>query len=230
MLVVPNHLAVIIDGNRRWAVKHGLEPWKGHWKGVKVVESFLKWCLEAGIPQVSIYALSTENLNRSKKELKELVKVFIYGLKRLLKSNILDKYQIRVNFVGNLKVLPKAMVRLMNLIMKKTKKYTKRVLNFLIAYGSHFELLQTFRKIMKKVLQSGSFRVTTKDIEENLLVKGPVDLVIRTGGFSRLSNFLLWQTAYAEFYVTDTLWPDFSKKEFKKALRWFSKVKRNFGR
>ena len=230
MLAVPNHLAVIIDGNRRWAVKHGLDPWEGHWKGVRVVENFLKWCLEAGIPQVSIYALSTENLKRSKRELKELVKVFIYGLKRLLRSRVLEEYQVRVNFFGNLSVLPKTMVSLMKAVMKKTAKYTKRVLNFLIAYGSHFELLHAFRKIMKNILKSSRIRITAKDIEKNLLVKTPVDLVIRTGGFSRLSNFLLWQTAYAEFYVTDTLWPDFSKKEFKKALRWFSRVKRNFGR
>jgi undecaprenyl diphosphate synthase len=114
--------------------------------------------------------------------------------------------------------------------MKKTLKYDKLVFNFLVAYGSKFELTQAFRKVAEKIVKSGRIRITQKDIEENLLVQSPVDLIIRTGGMSRLSNFLLWQSDYAEIYVTNTLWPDFSKAELIKAIRWFNGVQRNFGR
>lgn len=229
-VIIPNHLAVIIDGNRRWAVASGLKPWEGHWKGAEKVEAFLDWCLKSKIKQISIYALSSENLRRSKREVKELFKLFVYKLNQWLESDKFEKYQIRVNFLGDLRRLPMKIVKLMNKIMKKTSRFGKRVLNILVGYGGQFELLQAFKTLMKKVFQSGRIRVTTKEIEENLLVQTPVDLVIRTGGYSRLSNFLLWQTAYAEFFVTDTLWPDFTKREFMKAIRRFSKVKRNFGR
>ena len=229
-MITPNHVAIIIDGNRRWAVAHNLPPWKGHWKGEKVVENFLDWCLKSNIPEISIYSLSTENLKRSKREIEELTKVFIHGLKKLLKSDLLEKYQVRVNFVGELSILPKVMVNLMKEIMQRTAKYSKRVLNFLVGYGGHMELVGAVRKLFERALKSGRVRLTKHDIEKNLLIKNPVDLVIRTGGYSRLSNLLIWQTAYAEFYTTDVLWPEFNKREFMKAIRWFSKVKRNFGR
>lgn len=230
-LTVPNHLAVIIDGNRRWARKRGMAPWMGHRKGAKNFEDFLTWCYDLNVPQVSAYLLSTENLNRPQREVEELLKIYQNYLEKLLskKSGFLDKYQVRVKFAGDLERLPPKLVRLMGKIMEKTAKYQKKVLNLLIAYGSHFELTEAMKRIAKKVIETGSIEITEKDIEANLLVPVPVDLIIRTGNRNRLSNFLLWQAAYAEIYVTKTLWPDFSKKELVKSIKWFNYQKRNFG-
>ncbi|MDT7859160.1 MAG: polyprenyl diphosphate synthase [Candidatus Aenigmarchaeota archaeon] len=233
-LVIPNHLGIIIDGNRRWAKARGLPPWEGHRAGAEKLNEFLNWCLEMGIPQVSIYTLSTENLNRSKEELKHLFKLLEEYVDGLLndkkKFALLEKYEVRVRFVGELNRLPKKLIRLMGKLMEKTAKYQKRVLNFLVAYGGKSEIVNAVKKLAEEVIKHGKIEITEKDIEKHLYVPQPLDLVIRTGGYQRLSNFLLWQASYAEIYVTKTLWPDFSKKEFMKALRWFSQQKRNFGR
>jgi tritrans,polycis-undecaprenyl-diphosphate synthase [geranylgeranyl-diphosphate specific] len=233
-LVIPNHLGIIIDGNRRWARARGLPPWEGHRAGAEKLNEFLNWCLEVGIPQVSIYTLSTENLNRPKEELKHLFKLLEEYVDGLLndkkKFALLEKYEVRVRFVGELNRLPKKLIRLMGKLMEKTAKYQKRVLNFLVAYGGKSEIVNAVKKLAEEVIKHGKIEITEKDIEKHLYVPQPLDLVIRTGGYQRLSNFLLWQASYAEIYVTKTLWPDFSKKEFMKALRWYSQQKRNFGR
>lgn len=229
-MLVPNHVALIADGNRRWATTKNLEPWKGHWKGTDVIEDFLDWCLDAGVKHVSVWALSTENFRRSPRELKELMKLFVHKLKDWLDSDKFERYEVRVNFLGNLRRFPTKVVKLMRQLMQKTARFTKRVVNILVGYGGQFELMNAFKNVLQKALKTGNVQISKRDIESNLLVKTPVDLVIRTGGFSRLSNFMLWQTAYSEMYVTETLLPDFTKREFKKILRWFSKVKRKFGR
>jgi len=231
-LIVPNHLAVILDGNRRWSRKEGKRyAWMGHREGARNVERFLEWCMELNIPQVSLYVLSTENLERPKREVEELFKLYYKYLEKMEKdeSGILQKYEVKVRFVGDLSRLPPKLRRLAGKIMAKTAKYQKKALNLLIAYGSQYEITEVAKKIAKKALKTGRVEVTKKDIEKNLLIPVPVDLVIRTGGYSRLSNFLLWQVAYAEMYVTNTLWPDFTKKELIKAIRWFNKQQRNYG-
>ena len=231
-LILPNHLAVIIDGNRRWARARGLFPWMGHWEGAKKLEKFLNWCLELGIPCISIYTLSTENLKRPKKELNEIFRIYDHYLKKWERgeSDFLEKYEVKVRFIGDLSRLPPKLVRLMGKVMEKTAKFQKKTLNLLVAYGAKFELTEAIKRVVQKVLEKGSVQISEKDIEKNLSVTIPVDLVIRTGGWSRLSNFLLWQAAYAEIYVTKTLWPDFTKRELMKALRWYSSIQRNFGR
>lgn len=231
-LKLPNHLALILDGNRRWARKRGLPPWAGHRAGAENLEKILNVCLELGIPHISVYVLSTENLNRSKKEVQEIFKILSEYLEKWERgeAGFLDKYEVKVRFVGDLNKLPKKLVRIMGKIMQKTAKYQRRVLNLLVAYGSRFELVQTIKKIVEKAIKSGKLEISEKDIEANLLVPVPVDLIIRTGGYSRLSNFLLYQAAYAEIYVTKVLWPDFNKKELIKAIKWFNSVNRKFGR
>ncbi|MEM5814991.1 MAG: polyprenyl diphosphate synthase [Candidatus Aenigmatarchaeota archaeon] len=233
-LLLPNHLGVILDGNRRWARKRGLPPWEGHRAGAKKLEEFLNWCLELGISNISVYALSTENLNRPKEELEKIFELFKEYINSLLndknKFSFFEKYEVKVRFIGELNKLPKPLLRLMHKLMKKTAKYQKRILNFLIAYGGKSELVSAFNKLMKELVKKGRVQITEKDIERHLYINIPVDLIIRTGGYQRLSNFLLWQASYAEIYITKTLWPDFSKKEFVRALKWFSEQKRNFGR
>jgi tritrans,polycis-undecaprenyl-diphosphate synthase [geranylgeranyl-diphosphate specific] len=231
-LMIPNHIAVILDGNRRWAKERGLKAWKGHRQGSKNFEDFIDWCLELNVPQVSAYVLSTENLNRPKREVLEILRLLKIQLDKFEgeKAGLLDKYEVKVRFCGDFRRLPSDLVHVMKRIMKKTEKYNKKFLNILVAYGGRFELTEMVKKMINAAIKSGRIKITEKSIEENLLVSGDVELVIRTGGMNGLSNLLPWQTSYAEIYTTETLWPDFTKRELMKAIKWFNKVKRNFGK
>ncbi len=230
-LSIPQHIALIPDGNRRWAKARGLPPWHGHWESEAVINNFLDWCMELNVPQVSIWIGSTENLTkRPEREVNELYKLYFKLLEKWeSKKSVLDKYEIKVRFVGDLKKLPPKMVKLMGRIMEKTAKYQKKALNILVNYGGKFELVQVFKKLASQMIKAGRIEISERDIENNLLVQAPVQLIIRTGGYSRLSNFMMWQSAYAEIYFTKTLLPDLSKREFMKAIRWYTSVKRNFG-
>jgi tritrans,polycis-undecaprenyl-diphosphate synthase [geranylgeranyl-diphosphate specific] len=230
-MIIPNHIAVILDGNRRWATQHNLKPWEGHKHGAETFDKFLDWCLELNVPKVSAYVLSMENLNRPKRELLEILHLLKMELDKLEneKAPKIEKYEIKIRFCGDFSRLPNSLVAIMKRIMKNTEKYNKKLLNILIAYGGRYELTNVIKNLVKKALKK-RIKITEKTIEENLLISGDVDLVIRTGGMSRLSNFMPWQTTYSELYITDTLWPDFSKEELIKAIKWFNNVKRNFGK
>lgn len=227
---IPEHVGVIIDGNRRWAHARGLKPWEGHKIGRQVAEDFLDWSLDLGIKNISMYVLSTENLNRSPIEIKEIYHL-VMGLLDIFdkKQSLLDKYDVSVRFFGNLEKLPNPVRKVIGKIMEKTAKHQKRFVNIMIAYGSHYEFVNAVKKIAEKAIKLGKVKVTPKEIEKNLLVKAPIDLMIRTGGMQRLSGFMVWQAAYAEIYFTKTLWPDFTKKEYVKAIKWYDSQKRNFG-
>ena len=230
-MIIPKHVAVVLDGNRRWAAKHNLKPWEGHRYGVQTFDKFLDWCLELNIQQVSAYVLSTENLNRSRREVLEILKLLKHELDRFETERAakIDKCEIQVRFCGDFSKLPNGLVRIMRRIMRKTKKYNKKFLNILIAYGGRYELTSAIKNIVTDAIRK-RIKITEKTIEEKLLISGDVDLVIRTGGMSRLSNLMPWQTTYAELYVTEVLWPDFTKKDLIKAIKWFNDVKRNFGK
>jgi undecaprenyl diphosphate synthase len=218
---------------RRWARKHGLPVWYGHRAGSRKVEKLLEWCLELGIKQVSLYTLSTENLkNRPKRELNKIFKIIYEYVNKLLneKFSLLEKYEVRVRFIGDLNKLPKSLVRIMGKLMKKTAKYQKRFLNFLVAYGGKSEIAHVFKKLAEKAIKIGKIEIREKDIENNLWINEPVDLIIRTGGYSRLSNFLIWQASYAEIFVTKKLWPDFEKRDLIRAIKWFNSIERKFGK
>lgn len=229
---VPNHLGVIIDGNRRWAQKRGMPAWYGHRQGAKTLENFLNWCLELKIPQVSVFTLSTENLNRPKREVEELFKLYYEYLDKWAnkKNGFLDKYEVRVRFIGDLSKLPPKLVRLMGKLMQKTAKYQKKILNLLVAYGTHFELTEVVKKIAEKALKTGKLVVTPREIEKNLLIPTPVDLLIRTGGEYRISNFLVWQISYSELIFLSKLWPDFTKKDLIWCIKEFNRRQRRFGK
>jgi tritrans,polycis-undecaprenyl-diphosphate synthase [geranylgeranyl-diphosphate specific] len=230
-MVIPKHIAVILDGNRRWAQEHGLKPWEGHRHGVKNFDKFLDWCIELNVEQVSAYVLSTENFKRPKKEVLEILKLLKNELDRFEteRAGKIDKYEIRVRFLGDFTRLPGALVKIMRRIMRKTERYNKRFLNILIGYGGRYELTNAIKNLVAEAMKK-RIKITEKKVEENLLISGDVDLVIRTGGMARLSNFLTWQTAYAELYFTKVLWPDFTKKDLIEAIKWFSTQKRNFGK
>jgi tritrans,polycis-undecaprenyl-diphosphate synthase [geranylgeranyl-diphosphate specific] len=230
-MIVPKHVAVILDGNRRWAAEHHLRTWEGHKYGAQTFDKFLDWCIELNVEQVSAYVLSSENLNRPTREVVEILKLLKDELDRFETERAakIDKYEIRVRFCGDFSRLPESLVRIMKRIMRKTERYNKKFLNILIAYGGRYELTSVIKNIIAGAI-SKRVKITEKTIEENLLISGDVDLVIRTGGMSRLSNFMPWQTTYAEFYVTKVLWPDFTKKDLIKAIKWFNTMKRNFGK
>lgn len=229
-LEVPNHIAFILDGNRRWARKHKLSLF-GHKQGGKKFEDVLHWCIDLDIPCVSAYVLSTENLDRPKKELDEIFEVAFDFLSRWEKEGtIFDKYEVKVRFVGDLSRLPPKLVGIMGRIMQKTAKYQKKTLNLLVAYGSKFELTNVMRKVAEKAIKTGRIEITEKDVSKNLLVPVPVDLVIRTGGMRRLSNFLLWQASYAELIFLDTLWPDFTKNDLIWCIKEYNRRQRKYGK
>lgn len=231
---IPKHLAFIIDGNRRWAKKEGKKfPWEGHRAGAERLDKILKDCMELGVPQVSVYMLSTENLKRPKREIQELFDLYYEYLKKWEKQeskSLLDKYNVKVRAIGDLDKLPPKIKMLTGKIMQRTAKHQKHVLNLMIAYGAKYELTEVMKKVAQKALDTGRVEITQRDIEDNLMVPVPLDLVIRTGGGHRLSNFMLWQASYAEIFVTDTLWPDFSREELIRAFEWYSKTQRNFGK
>lgn len=216
--------------DRRWAVSKNLPSWRGHVAGGEKFEQFVTWCVDAGVKTVSAYVLSTENLKRSKKELNKLFDIMCNFIHKWLQpGGLIDRHEVRVSFVGNLNRLPVRLIRLIRKMTEKTAKYSKKFLNIMIAYSGKEDIANAMQSILMKAARYGRIRVTPKMIEKNLRMNSPVDLVIRTGGQSRLSGFLLWQTAYAEMYTTKTFWPDFSKREFNRALRFFAGTQRNFG-
>ena len=230
-MIIPKHVAVILDGNRRWAAKHHLKSWEGHRYGTKTFDKFLDWCIELNVQQVSAYVMSSENLNRSRREVIELLRLLKNELDRFETERAakIDKYEIRVRFCGDFSRLPQSIVKIMRRIMKKTERYNKKFLNILIAYGGRYEITNAIKNLVAEALRK-RIKITERSIEENLLISGDVDLVIRTGGMARLSNFMPWQTTYAELYVTKVLWPDFTKNDLIKAIKWFNDTKRNFGK
>ena len=223
------HIAIVPDGNRRWSRKRGRPEWYGHVKGAEKLEKVLDWCLEfPEVKMISIYALSTENLNRREKELNKLWWVYKKKLEKILISKKIRKNQIRVNVIGNTNVWRSDVRQAAKDVKKATRNYASIVWNIMIAYGSQSEILGALYKAVKTGVKA--IPPLRDSFVKNLMVNRPVDLIIRTGGQYRLSNFLLYQAAYAEIYFSPTLWPDFSKNELEKAIKWFWKQKRKFGK
>lgn len=230
-MIVPNHVGIILDGNRRWAVSRKLKPWQGHPFGAEKFEKFLEWCVDLKIPMVSAYVLSTENLDRPKREVDALLNLFQKELEKLEgeKRSFLDRYEIRMKFIGDLTRLPTGLRSVMGKIMKRTEKYNSRVFNLLVAYGGKFELTQAVKKIARKAIETGVVTVTEKTIKDNLMVKDDIDLLIRTGGSKRISNFMPWQVSYAEMIVLKKYWPEITKRDLVRCIEEYSRRQRRFG-
>lgn len=228
---LPKHVAIILDGNGRWAQKRNLPRSEGHRKGGENLRKLLDVLLEIHIPYVSLYTFSTENWKRPEKEILALWKLMKEFFSQYLEEAICKGISIRVS--GDISKLPKENQNIINESISKTKKNKKLVANFCINYGSHKEILYAINQIVLKKLNSNkkNYRITEKDIERHLYTYPlpPVDLLIRSGGEHRISNFLLWQSAYAEIYFTDVLWPDFSREDLVHALNWFAQRERRYG-
>jgi undecaprenyl diphosphate synthase len=229
---LPKHVAVIMDGNGRRAKQRGKLRIFGHKNGVKAVRSTVEASAELGIEVLTLYAFSTENWNRPKKEVDMLMSLLINSLKKELKLFIKNNISLRT--IGNIDMLPKKAQKELNEVVKKTKNNTKLILNLALSYSSKEEIVNAFKNISKKIVNN---ELSIKEIDENVINNHlytrnlpNVDLVIRTSGEKRISNFLLWQIAYAELYFTNVFWPDFNKEEYYKAILDYQQRERRFGK
>lgn len=225
---IPTHVAIIMDGNRRWAQNRGKPSKYGHAEGYKRLKEISSYCKKIGIKILTVYALSSDNLKkRSKEELKALFYLIKKGLKEEGERMIAEN--IKMNFIGRKEGLPKDLIRDINAMEEKTRENTEGIFNVALNYGGREEIVDAIKRIIEKKID---IKNLTEDIvTENLYTSNQVEpeLVIRTGGHTRMSNFLPWQTIYSDYYFTKVLWPDFTVEEFKKALDFYRKVQRNFG-
>ncbi|MBS3075226.1 di-trans,poly-cis-decaprenylcistransferase [Candidatus Pacearchaeota archaeon] len=224
----PKHIAIILDGNRRFAKRLMLEPWKGYEYGREKVEKMLDYAKDLGIKELTFYALSVENIkSRPKNELEYLYKIFREVFKNMDKEKI-HKNKIKMRFIGNLSLLPKDLKEQCEKLEQDTKNNNNFIVNFAIAYGGKQEIINMVKKILKKKIKEED--INEKTIEENLYMKDEPDLIIRTGGEKRTSNFLPWQSAYSELIFLDKFWPEFEKQDLINCIEEFKNRKRNFGK
>ena len=229
---LPQHLAIIMDGNGRWAKKQGFLRAYGHETGTKSVKNIVETCAKLGIKNLTLYAFSTENWNRPKLEINTLMNILIKYLKEELST--LTENNIRLNTIGNIEKLPVSAQKELLEVIEKTKKNTRMTLTLAISYGSREELISAIKTISAKVKNN---IISTDDIDELIINQHlytqnlpDVDLLIRTSGEHRISNFLLWQIAYAELYFTNVLWPDFTEEHLYEAIHSYQKRERRFGK
>jgi tritrans,polycis-undecaprenyl-diphosphate synthase [geranylgeranyl-diphosphate specific] len=231
---VPEHIAIIMDGNRRFATDLGLAPYAGHLFGRDKVEEVMEWCFELKIKNLTLYAFSTENFKRDTGEVELLMKLCKNELNKASKDSRIHKNQVKVRVIGHIESLPKDLRESAQVLLNETKNYDKYSLNIALAYGGREEIVRAIRNIAKDV-KGGSLKI--KDITEPTVSKymytnelPDPDLILRTSGEERISNFLLWQLAYSELYFSDVFWPAFSKRDFLKAIRTCQQRKRRFGK
>ncbi|MCP8309174.1 MAG: di-trans,poly-cis-decaprenylcistransferase [archaeon] len=232
----PEHIGIILDGNRRWAEAHSYPRWIGHWLGAKKAEKLLEWCNELDIKTVTLYVLSVENLQRSSDEVKELLSLIEEKLKDLMQDERIHKHHIRVKALGKIELLPDSTKELLNKIEKATEDYDEYFLNIAIAYGGRLEIVDVVKSIAEKAKHGeiDPSQINPKIIEDHLytshLPHPEPDLIIRTSGEERLSGFLLWQSAYSELVFLDVFWPEFRKIDLMRAVRTYQRRKRRFGK
>ncbi len=226
---IPQHIAIIMDGNRRWARSKNLPDIQGHEKGAETLEEIVEAAEDFGVKTVTVYALSTENIKeRAKREVVGLFDLIRKGYHSRLKKMMQNGVSITI--LGEIEGLPNTIKKIIDQLRKTYLKNESIKLNIALNYGGKREIVAAFKQMLKSGIEID--RINEELVEKHLYTKGQPDpeLVIRTGGRSRLSNFLLWQTAYSEVYFTTVLWPDFNAKELKKAINWYKNQKRNFGK
>lgn len=229
---LPQHLAIIMDGNGRWAKKKGFIRAIGHKNGVDALRNIATASAELGIKYLTVYAFSTENWNRPQSEVKALMTLLVSSLKKELKT-LMDN-NIRLSAIGDISLLPTKCRRELLEVMETTKRNERMTLSLALSYSSRVEMVQCMKKIGQKLIE-GEIKISDIDealIENNLFTFGmpDPDLLIRTGGEQRVSNYLLWQIAYCELYFSDKLWPEFNKEDLIAALQDYNKRERRFGK
>jgi tritrans,polycis-undecaprenyl-diphosphate synthase [geranylgeranyl-diphosphate specific] len=231
---MPKHVAIIMDGNRRYSrIQGNLDAIEGHKRGISTLERVLDWCVDLGIEIVTVYAFSTENFNRPENEVKGLMNLFKENFEGIARNKKIHKNQVKIKAVGQLELLPENVRNAINIAEESTASYNKRLVNIAIGYDGRLEIIDAIKKISKDVKEG---RLNPEDIDEeivngNLYTAGLEDpnLIIRTSGEERLSGFLLWQSSYSELYFCDSLWPDLRKVDFLRALRSYQQRDRRFG-
>ena len=230
-LKIPEHIAIIMDGNRRWAREKGIETKEGHKAGAENLEEIAKYCNDIGVKYLTVYAFSTEKWKRSKDEVSALMLLLKNYLKKFSKNA--NKENIRINVLGNLNNLEDGLKKSINEAIDRTKKCTGLTINIAFNYGGRDEITNAMKKIAQKIKNN---EIDVNDINEDLITQNlytenqpDPDLLIRPGGELRTSNFLPWQLVYSEFYFTDKYWPDFSNSDLEEAIKVFNKRNRKFG-
>jgi tritrans,polycis-undecaprenyl-diphosphate synthase [geranylgeranyl-diphosphate specific] len=231
---IPQHVGIIMDGNRRFARELGMKPTEGHSKGRDKLEEVVEWCREIGVKILTVYAFSTENFNRSSEEVLELMRLFVENLRKAADDERVHKNGIRIRVIGQRELLPEDVQEAIRYAEERTKDFNNFFFNIAIAYGGREEIIKAIKEISQEV-KEGKLKV--EDIDEEVVrahlytadLPDP-DLILRTSGEERISNFLLWQSAYSEFYFTDIYWPTFRKIDFLRAIRSYQLRQRRFGR
>ncbi len=228
-MTIPQHLAIVMDGNRRWAKERSLPSLKGHQKGAQTFKKIAEYCQKRGTKILTVFAFSTENWNRSKIEVNYLMKLFLVLFSRKNIKELQDR-DVKLNIIGQREKLPAKLREKIRQIEKETENNKKFILNIALSYGGRADITQAVKNIIRK-------RAEIKEITEDLISKNlwtndlpNPDLIVRTGGEKRISNFLIWQGAYSELYFTDSFWPDFSELELNEIFKDYANRKRNFGR
>ncbi|MCX8174984.1 MAG: polyprenyl diphosphate synthase [Candidatus Micrarchaeota archaeon] len=221
----PRHIAIIPDGNRRWARKRGLDPVQGHAAGIDNIGNVLRWCRKYGIHTLTMWGFSTENFMRDRKEVAGLMELFKQKLSEGLRKDY-KKYKVRVRFLGRISSFPRDIQEKMREAENQTRRFSRYTLNLLLAYGGRQEILDA----VNRAIQMGKKRLDEKSFSALLYLSDSPDLIIRTSGEIRTSGFLPWQSAYSEFHFSKKLWPDFRESDFRKALADYSKRKRKYGK
>ncbi len=228
---IPKHVAIIMDGNRRWAKAKNLSTFQGHLKGEERIEPIVDAAIELGITHLTFWAFSTENWYRAKREVSFLLNLYRRNLNK--KMDRFHKKNVKIKIIGNIAMFPPDIQRKTAEWMEMTKNNNKIIVNFALSYGGRDEIVRAIEKLRtSSKFKAPSSKLTEKEFEKYLDTAGQPDpdLLIRTGGERRLSGFLLWQIEYAEIYFTDIFWPDFTLFEFKKAITDYSKRLRRFGK
>ena len=233
---MPNHIAIILDGNRRWAKRNLTIQKTGHFKGADAVENLLDWCEEFDVKIITLYVLSAENLDRKNEELDYLYELIHKRLEKLYNDPRIHRNEMRVKAIGTIELLPESIKDVLRRLDEITKNYDNHFLNIAIAYGGQNELVDAVKKIGMKI-KSGELdadKINKEIIESNLytshLPQSSPDMILRTSGEKRMSGFLLWQSAYSELVFLDIFWPEFRKIDLMRAIRTFQKRKRRTGK
>lgn len=227
----PTHVAIILDGNRRYAKSKMLEPWKGHESGAVAVQNLFEYSKELGIKQLTLYCLSVENLKRDKKEVDYLLNIMKKEFEKMSEPKEFEKIEknkIKIRFIGNLDLLPKDLKKTCLDLEFKTSENSNYLINFCLAYGGKQEIMQAIKNIIRE--GTSPEEINEKLINDNLYLADEPEIIIRTGGEKRTSNFLPWQSAYSEWFFLDKLWPEFNKQDLAQVIEDFKKRKRNFGK
>ena len=229
---IPRHISIILDGNRRYSKKLGMKVWQGHKFGTEKVKDILEWCLELKIKELTLYSFSMDNFKRPEKEKKVLFSLFKKSIDKLKNDERLDKYGIRISFIGRLGKFPENIQKEMDAVMRQTSKNKKFRLNFAMAYSGKAEITDALKKIIGKIKKN---KIKMEDIDENLVgenlyLNSNPDILIRPGGEKKISDFLLWQISYSEIFFIEKLWPEFTKEDLIEVIREFNQRERRFGK